>query len=203
MKTKNKILNVIPIVFILSLLISFITSLYFNNKLKAQLIERDNTIKVLLRRDSLLHQIIDLKTDSTGQYEYFVTMRRNGEILKYNEMYEYADSMHKIVNQLIYNDKTKQGIIDAYNDLVSSYNDIFFDYTIYKAALSNIQREYGIKYKVDTISDKHEKKIAVSLEHVNKLDSALSIFNHYKDKIKRIGYKNGVIISEIEIISVK
>lgn len=203
MKTKNKILNVIPIVFILSLLISFITSLYFNNKLKAQLIERDNTIKVLLRRDSLLHQIIDLKTDSTGQYEYFVTMRKNGEILKYNEMYEYADSMHKIVNQLIYNDKTKQGIIDAYNDIVSSYNDILFDYTIYKAALSHIQNEYGIKYKVDTISDKHGNKIAVSLEHVNKLDSALSIFNHYKDKIKKIEYKDGVIISEIQIISVK
>lgn len=200
MKTKNKILNVISIALILSLLISFISSLYLNTKLKVQIHERDNTINILLKRDSIFNQIIDLKEDSTGRYEYFVTVKNNGKILTYNEMHELVDSMRNVVNNLSSNINNKFAINKEFKTLATLYNNLLFEYNIYKSALRNIQGNYGIKYKVDTISP---NQFAVSLEHVNRIDSALAIFRHYRDRIIKIEYKNGAIISEIKTTRIK
>lgn len=197
---KNKILNLIYSVFLFSIIVSFITSLYLNSKLKIQLLERDNSISILLKRDSLLNEIIDLKKDSTGNYEYFVTIRKDGKILKYNEMYAMVDSMANFVDEFIYNNKNHNKIIEKYSDLAKSYDNLKKDCNIYKSALLQIQERYGIEYSVDTIGN---NSYSVHISNISKLDSALVLYPYYKNKILKMKYKNNAIISEIEIIEKK
>lgn len=201
--------------------VSFVFSMYYNDKLETQLKERDVLIERLMKKDSLLNTVFELKYDSTGSYSY-TTRTKNGRVVKYNELTKEIDSL-MAANRNIEYDKdykinnlsksidgiheSKNEIIEQYNALVNKSNEYAEELnviskklrlkqdslSILKSVVRISNRVYGIVYHVT--ENKGNRKISIES---NRIDSALVLFPYYKHKIKKIEITDSTITSVVD-----
>ena len=188
-KNKNVSFDKMVVIYVLiGLFISFLFSLYYNSELEHQLNDKDQLISNLIRKDSLLHQVLDFEYDSINGQEYYYTMKRkDGKILKYNELSNMLDSLISISKMNI------DTVRLDYMNLIKQYNEVHNNSIIYKSALDQIQKRYDISYYVDSIS-KDTKIVRIEAK---RLDSALILYPYYKNKIINMEYKGGTIKYEV------
>ena len=113
--------------------------------------------------------------------------RKDGKILKYNELSNMLDSLISISKMNI------DTVRLDYMNLIKQYNEVHNNSIIYKSALDQIQKRYDISYYVDSIS-KDTKIVRIEAK---KLDSALILYPYYKNKIINMEYKGGTIKYEV------
>lgn len=219
-KNRINIWEVLLLAIFLGIGISFVFSVYYNDKLEGQLRERDALIDRLMKKDSLLNKVFELEYDSTGSYSY-TTIVRDGRILKYNEIYNSLDSItnkyYELENK---NNRTQTELINDYNKLIQELQKNIDDYNVLVQKTNSQQKEIvSLKNKLNnksdsiwifkTISDmsrsqygimyhikKENKQLKVSIE-ADRVDSALTLFPHYRHKIKKIERKGNMIESTI------
>ena len=184
MKEENKkkwnIFNFLEVVLIIIVFIAFIGNLNYIDVLEQEIQNRDVKIEILLKNDSLLHQIMEFRTDTLKHTESYTVRLKNGKVLSYNKMSAMLDS-------------TQNKYTDVLNKLQKVKYELQLKNDVYQSALALIKKNYGIDYKLRMGKD----SFSVSLITPNKLDSALILFPHFKSRLEYFKEKDNRIIYSI------
>ena len=162
----KKIMNLIPIMFFLSLIATLSYSIYYSYKLEEQIWERDKTIRELSFSSKLVEDHFDIKynpADSTTSYVLKNTKRNTITITQGRTTI------------------TRDSLIKEYNSLIDEYNELIDEKGGLETVLKIIEKEYNISYEISIDSN----TIRTRLRNTDMVDSGLVLLPYYRDRIER------------------
>lgn len=197
--TKEKISKVTSLLILLIIIISMCVSLYYNYTLQNQIYERDEIIKDLTYKDSLLNQIMDIEYDSAAQTTSYSYRVRDGKILKYNVLADELDKtkfeyeLMSVKHNKIANENTQN--IDDYNSLTKSYNSLYTDYSLLNNKYNSLIDEFNkfVNFQKSTIET--YKSTADSLSSFKTIVSLIQSNYHVNYEITKTGKTKKVSIN--------
>ena len=204
----EKVMELVPVVFFITLLAALICSLYSNRKLEKQIIERDQTIQKLSFRSDLVEEFFDIEYDSiTHTTSYSLKSSKKNHIIpqqdstqqvftqgdKLLSAQDVVDEYNKLLGQ--YNELADEynAIVKDYNELNNKYKRLIKEYNVayndkmrqiqeLKAVLGRIEKTYDIQYVITRDSTQS----AIVLMNTERIDSALMLLPYYRDKLKKV-----------------
>lgn len=161
-RKKENLRKITASAILISILLAFGLSVYYNITLQDQLTERDYTINTLTLKNSILDKVFTVKYDSTSGVYHYTTTIRGDSILRYDEI---SNELSEVRSQ--YYNLLMQEI--AIEDSLDSF----------KIILKLIMGNYPITYSITT--SKNSKLYSVESKT---LDSAMILFPYFRDRLK-------------------
>ena len=184
-KTKAILKNILSLFIAIAIATIFAVSLYYNFELERQITERDNLINRLTFRDNLFKEYFDIRHDSIEGTTSYILKESKQNIRTINtETKIYTTEKIVETDTLLYNNY--RSLIEKYNMLVGDFNTLSANYYSARDSLETsraiirlIQRNYPIEFFVE--NEQGQQRISVKSE---RLDSALLLLPHYRDKLR-------------------
>ena len=195
---KNKIVLYISLTLNLLVVIFLFITVSNNKSLQKTLIKKDDILKNVLIKDSLLQK-------SKAQYQSKISRHIqgcdfiiDGKKVDSNELMKIIEGLYISVGKnkdslYYYRELTKrnnhfQDVIESKIPDIQKMNDSL---SIYRGIYQVIKKQYGINH-----TGRIEGNSIIYKRPVNKVDSALAVFKYYKDKVHRD--KDGTWIVDVE-----
>lgn len=193
-KVLKKVIDIVPIIFIIGLSIALIYSVFYIEKLEEQIRERDKTIQELSFRSDLVEEYFDIKHDSL---EHTTSYSLKGTKANFTIMQQDSTELLFLQGDKVF---TVRELVKEYNALVSNYNRLACDYDNLvgefnseynknmhrirdlETVLGMIEKRYCIQYNISRDSTFS----VIYLSNTEKIDSALMLLPYYKDKLKKV-----------------
>lgn len=195
-KTKAILKNILSLFIAIAIATIFAVSLYYNFELERQITERDNLINRLTFRDNLVKEYFDIRHDSIEGTTSYILKESKQNIRTINtETTIFTTEKIVETDTVLYNNY--RSLIEKYNMLVGDFNTLSANYHSTRDSLETsrviirlIQRNYPIEVFVE--NEQRQQRISVKSE---RLDSALLLLPHYRDKLRYNAQEKSWIIT--------
>jgi len=178
-KTIKSLKKIIFLFFAIGTILIFAVTIYYNLELEKQITERDNLINQLTFSDNLVKEYFDIKYDSVKGTTSYILKETKSKVKTIETQTTITET-----DTLLTDDYNK--LVGKYNNLVGEFHDISSNYFNIKDSLETdkaIIRLIQKKYPIDIFIENELLQRTISIKS-EKLDSALLLLPHYRDKIK-------------------
>jgi hypothetical protein len=172
---RKRIDKIILTIYIFLISAGLLVSMYYNYTLENQINERDNLIHRLTVSDSILNQILEIKEDSVTQTRTWEYLKKNGKVLKYNELNKLLSKSDTDYNKAMIE---MQGFIDELNSTTQQNKILNDSLALIEAVFHLLKSKYDLELRVEV----KESSTYITIE-AKKIDSALLLLPHYRNKI--------------------
>ncbi|MBI5371844.1 MAG: hypothetical protein HZA79_07440 [Sphingobacteriales bacterium] len=210
---KNKIKSIIEVVLVILLVVTFIFYENANNKLINQLEQRDNLISAIINNDSAYKKTINSYNDTLEKYFSDCQFEINGKIVPTSEVLKLAnralteiayledsiavlnkkiilhERMNFLTNEILKRHLKYEDSVAVTLAEISKINKKYDSVEVYKYISDLARNKYGLKVEVTKI-----KNGFVVKKQFSKIDTAMILFEYFKDDLRYDSAKNNWIM---------